>query len=344
MRSSPQIVEGSLEDLPLWSSYTEKLRGDCACKDCYNRATRAEAPKSHQNCKVDALRNTASSVCMYVMGLALFEEFCLDGLKVHSSGMARIKQTTWENLQAILADKNVNSGELLYSARPTELHEVAQKILGYYGGGGSYLALSSYGQVAYFSFLEDSTIRKTSLSRLICLPGTLRYQDDDVFVVRPPVFQVGTYIQHTAPVLGSLNLSPRAELKWYVERALKTLRLAASLADPETSTSPAMADVSKISTGSHEGLFVDDCPHDSDAKLEKPDKFAFFVTRGFIKPGVMPADGTVQIAAVAGDEKQRFWAFALASGMGFRTVYRGNACLACSLRVCREARISVLIA
>jgi hypothetical protein len=85
------------------------------------------------------------------------------------------------------------------------------------------------------------------------------------------------------------------------------------------------------------------CEHNSDTPLNEPDVEAMYTGPIFCHSPLYPKDHTsIACAAVAGDNGLRLLTFG-SQAPPFLMVFRGGACLACALAVCRKANSRLLI-
>ena len=321
----PSLPEGILvSDLPLVKMYREALRRECKCVDC------DEARLSqYRVCIKDNWLSNISSLVADILAFSLLDltEPALLYIKAHLQPQ-----------QVTLFERSVRC--ILAEGKPTPCYveAVIDFVLNLVGHDVSALKeenwiMSSYrGQSLFPRLFETETLERQGLLVMSGAPGALRYNDQTynrVMAAREEFrIQLGEPGGHVSrlkiPVERPLNLLQKEYIKWEVTTGDRSLYISL-LSTCATATFNPFA----VLCAAVQSLYVEHCPHTPDAALINPDPFAAYTSP--YNPWELP--DLVGVVAVHGNEGLRMFSFV----RGIPGVVQKNACLQCSLDVCRRA-------
>jgi len=324
-----------ISDLPLVTLYRDSVKTDCECAEC--KGVSASLCKL---CNWKGTLKAISSLVADILALSLLD--CTEPVLVYI-------KSPFNNREPHLLSESVYT--VLAEGKPTVccVEGVIDWVLGLVGHEVSYnkkenWIMSSYrGQTFYPRLFETETLQRHGLLVMSGAPGVLRY-DKQVYkkATSARVEQrrmAGTPNTITSklsavPVKGPTNLLHEYSIKWQVTMGDNLLYVALL-----STASPATFNPFAVICAAVKSLYVEGCPHSPDAPLTKPDKFAAYTSPYYpwgegnkrpTKLGVVPAHG---------NEGLRM----LCLVAGIPGVVQQNACLQCSLDVCRKANYPFVI-
>lgn len=210
----------------------------------------------------------------------------------------------------------------------------------------AWIASASKGQVAFRNFFEHPKLDGGTVHMLGIVPGVLRYQQCEYNLVRcAGICREGEFHRHPEPVDRIRNLMGGSKIVWQVSIGeARSLSMKCGFLGVTGYQSPLW-----MLLVASRSLFVSSCEHDKNSKLDEADERAYYITPYYTyeanrTSGAPEFQGSLmnrKIAVVpsAGNDEHRF----LALAGGHPGVIRGNACLACCLRVCRENKYEYVI-
>ena len=348
---SKQPDELLIDDLSLVKLHFEALERSCICEKCAQLRC-LEKSSTFCQCKRDSFLENLAAIIARILTISLFyfpESLRVLLLMYLETGplvcsiqdiLSTGKPVYLEFnvlLEATLALVGHDYKELAAAgiAAPRESNIVE-----------NWVASSLKGQAVFPTVFETFQIQKRGYFALSWLPGILRY-DETIYSrvrsgYRPDLPETDPIIEQGKTVTRPCNLAPSIRPIWDVE--VEDGFLTARLALQDTSTSGIVRQ-SRRSPGTlfhnlTRSLMLESCPHDSTACLDAQDRRAVYT--GPMKPYSIKESSIFNVVAVDGVNDLQM--FAMTSDLrGCRAVVRRNACLKCSLDVCRLANAPNLV-
>jgi hypothetical protein len=206
------------------------------------------------------------------------------------------------------------------------------------------LIISSYrGQTFYPRIFETNFIERSSLLVMTGAPGALRYDgqiyNKGVSREREPVSIHGSPPEVMSKLSGetvNVPCSPFRDLsiKWEVSKGDKLLYISLVSSYSRGSFNPF-----PILFGAIHSLYVQECPHARNATLLESDEFVNYTSPFSPWGEIRPEQSKVGVIPAHGNEGVRM----LCLVHGVPGVVQKNACLQCSLDVCRKAGFRFVI-
>jgi hypothetical protein len=331
----PTLSEGTLiTDLPLVTLYRDSVKKDCKCAECVG-----ESAKLYTICMGEKVLSIIGSLVADVLALSLLD--CTEPVLLYIKRSPRANQFE-KSVHAVLSRGQYT---------PCRVEDVIDWALGLVGHDVSPLKeenwiMSSYrGQVFYPRLFETETLEREGLLVMSGAPGALRHgglvynktmsnRYEHRIMAGTPDAIMSKLV--AAPVVRPLNLLQEHSIKWEVTRGDNMLHISLL-----STCSHATFNPFAIICGAVQSLYIEHCPHSPDTPLIKPDPFATY-TSPFYPWGEKTNnrdEDKIGVVAVHGNESLRM--LSLVSGIG--AVVQQNACLQCSLDVCRSAGYSFVI-
>jgi hypothetical protein len=175
----------------------------------------------------------------------------------------------------------------------------------------------------------------------------LRFEDVeyDAAVESKPYFLAESPMRErdNGAVICPQNLYPNYSMKWIATPREGILELRAVYFGSDWPPDSVPVNPFNILENLSQSLIMEVCEHNSDTPLNQPDVEAMYAGPLFSHSYLDPSDHTsITCAAVAGDNGLRLLTFG-SQTPPFPMVFRGDACLACALDVCRKANSRLLI-
>lgn len=324
-----------ISDLPLVALYRDAVKESCDCFEC-----KGGSAGIYKSCKWKNTLQTISSVVADILALSLLD--CTEPVLLHiksaTNGWEPMSFT--ESVHAVLAEGKTTT------CCVEEVIGCALRLVGHdasYYEGENWVMSSKYGQTFYPRLFETETLQRNGLLVMSGAPGVLRY-DGQVYNKATTVKaeqrrlagspDVVTARLSAAPVTGPINLFQDDRIRWQVTVGDNRLYVALLSTASRATFNPFAVICAAVKS-----LYVESCPHKPDEPLATPDQFAAFTSpfypwgEGYQKPtklGVVPVHGNAGLRMLC-----------LASGIP--GVVQQNACLQCSLDVCRKANYPFVI-
>ncbi|OAA68574.1 hypothetical protein SPI_00769 [Niveomyces insectorum RCEF 264] len=335
-----------VSDNPQVASELESLSQNCRCSECNTSAPPHSGPAI--TCEKHYFFLHASFVISDILAVSLFDSPTplLVRLSTHREPGNQLQQS----IARLLKTGNRDSWTCGYMdvftwARNMIGHEVDPA-----DEDGDTLVTSGKGQVAYPALLDSLTIEKHGYLKLLCYPGTLKFEGEAHNVVmagETPVEPEEADLLALDDSLGTgasmpLNLYPSLRCSWNISteedgeiRAMLTVR----------SKTDQMSGVNinpmHLFFKLEDALMLERCPHHHLAKMNRPDRFCSLI--GFLHEHEDACKGLSHVDIVPVDRAEDLRCFAVACTVQNRLVLRKEACLDCCLKLCREADIDTLI-
>ncbi|KAI9877850.1 MAG: hypothetical protein M1830_002653 [Pleopsidium flavum] len=331
----PTLPEGTLiSDLPLVTLYRNSVKEKCKCVDCAGVSA-----SLYKSCIWKGTLEAISSLVADVLAISLLD--CTESVLVY------IKSPFHNNLPHLF---NESVYAVLAEGKPTAcfVEGVIDWVLGLVGHDGSYTEenwiMSSYrGQTFYPRLFETETLQKTGLLVMSGAPGVLRYDEQVYKKATSARFErrrmagtpnTITSRLSTVPVKGPLNLLSKHSIKWQVTVGDNLLYVALLSTASSATFNPFAVICAAIKS-----LYIEDCPHSPDAPLAKADEFAAYTSPYFPWGEGNKKPTKLGVVPVHGNEGLRM----LSLVAGIPGVVQLNACLQCSLDVCRKANYAFVV-
>lgn len=338
-----------LRMLPEIALSIEHIRDSCQCDDCLSDLQ----DTGLASCRVRVFEESVLTICADILALSLFEP--TSSIKLCIRHQIEVQPGFSEAIRHVIHGLDIEQmtdvTELKYR-KGCSVFDIARWALSLTGGtirthldqvSTPWIAITSVGQVIFWSFLEDPELNFKGLNRLSIIHGTLRYQNCQYKDVRSG-YQVldPSFVRHREPVDRLRNMMGRNKIVWQVAvHDANTLLLNCGFSDLEGCGHPY-----QMLWAASASLFASSCEHPPDSQLETADENAYFITPCYNslyeseRDGTLETPGaasTVRVVPSAGNAEHRFLALARPA------VIRGDACLACCLRICREAGYKYVI-
>jgi hypothetical protein len=338
-----------LHDLPAVRNHLAALERICTCTRCHP----AIMTGSYQHCLRESFWRGIAFLVMDILCLSFFENLDELAVSLHQD----------EGLRHEICTMLVNLLSLgcYHSYNVLDFYDWALALVGHSkmpGRNKSHLEFlrrrilsSTKGQVTYLKLFEKRLIERRGYLTLAWAHGVLRFDnvEYDAAVESTRSFSImgtlGTRFMYEPPnglVTGPRNLCSGHSMEWTVTPFNSILELSAvcrGVTDFEDVPVRPFAIVQNLA----QSLIMEGCEHHSDALLNKPDVDAVYSGPLFNHRLLDPNDQTsISCVAVDGDNGLRMLAFG-GQDPPFGVVFRGDACLACALDVCRKAKFRVLI-
>lgn len=323
-------------DLPIVALYIADLKKTCTCDDC------AKLSRSRfKQCNAKFFFHRLAFIVADVLSLSLFElpDNLLVHLEHHRGGLSEFK-TAIHSIITTGAPAVCNISHILKWTLALIGHEIEV---------GKWVLSSEKGQVAYPKVFETHDIRSRGYLTLSWAPGVLRYQNQ---IYPKGVSQASTTAGWDPITLGNETLQvdkPRNllltyKLAWLVAQRDGYLEISISVRNELDQRTSGNERPYAILENIAESLVLEACQHSPSTPLHRPDGFSLYT--GPLAPDhphFNSADGSnISCVAVEGNGGLALLALS-ALPAPFPAVVRGNACLQCTLGVCRRSTFVVLI-
>jgi hypothetical protein len=340
-------------DLPALQSYLAALESNCECARC-NQAMF----KSFRLCAKEFFWRGLGCLVTDILCLSFFENLEELAVSLHHDRDTRTE--VGSGVYGILT----RGGHQAYSV--VEFYDWALALVGIFDMLGEVgvksprfdpyhpfdrmrILSSVKGQVTYMKLFETRQVARRGYMTFSWAHGVLRYQDVEYpgGVAPPRSSTTFPKVVETSPMFktfGELVKSPRNlcagySMEWITTTRDGILELNA--------TCRGVIDISVypfvILQNLAQSLIMEACEHNSDTPLNRPDVEAVYTgplfSHSFRDPN---GHKSITCAAVAGDNGLRLLTFG-SQLPPFPMVFRGDACLACALDVCRKAKSRMLI-
>lgn len=349
-KALPSMEKGLLvTDLPLAERYSIKLGDTCSCIECCRTRQKVVDGCPETACKKDIFLESIAELTSVILVLSLFE-------KVED---LRIRAGTFEMRHRSLEDEKLRHLEslvlgILKTGEPAaatvwELLDLALSLVAHDVGSDieqrSWIVSSSKGQVVYPALFETQNVEKRGFLILCWLPGILVYKGDAFARVLgytlDPQRDWG-YYERPMDATSYDRLKDQfkgVRFQWNLESQAGFLNVTMSMDIDQTPTS--LLNPGAILDNLAGILEVGRCPHDRNfVSPTHQIRFCRFTSPMCPEISYTMFAGSLAVVPVDGSENLRF--FSLAS-LSSPAVFRGNACIECSIKFCVENGRPVLI-
>jgi len=342
----PLADDMNFHDLPALQNHLAALKENCGCARC--NQTEGRVPKTFQQCLEGIFWRGLACVVTDILCLSFFENLDELAVSLHHDRESRTEVSSG------VFDILTRGGHQAYSV--VKFYDWAFALVGYsviLGVKSPRYAprriLSSVkGQVTYLKLFETRQIARRGYMTFSWAHGVLRYQD-----VEYPGAVIPSVTFPSFVAVRAIETSPMSETFSELVKSPRNLCRGYSM---EWVTTPrtgildlvALCDVTPVHPlaileNLSQSYIMEGCEHRSDTPLDQPDADARYTAPLFNHRNLSPQDLTsITCAAVAGDNGLRLLTFG-SQAPPFRMVFRGSACLACALDVCRRANSRLLI-
>ncbi|EHK17781.1 uncharacterized protein TRIVIDRAFT_205508 [Trichoderma virens Gv29-8] len=334
-----------LTDLPLLKLHLKSLRNDCSCQAC---ASGPSFLSWKGSCLKDQFLYNAALFLSDALALSLFH--LSDNLLVLiDSRRDDRRQDYHTSVYSIFTHQAVGyntSVDLVDACKIESLIDWALTLVGH--DVGTQLSTSSWamscfkGQAVYPTIFDTYRVKQRGYLALSWQPGILQFNGEKYEIVssekrsfQPPPPSAGNLL--SKEVLRPLNFYPNCKLKWRVEVRDGFLNLGIYL---EGFSVEIIRNPLEAICGLSCSLVADSCSHNRDANLGNADRFCAYTSP--LAPGEDHRDKT-SVVAVDGANDLRFYSLSNAGTDPIPAVVRVNACLECSLDVCRKVGSDILV-
>ena len=342
----PLPDQALVEDLPSMVTVRTQLKATCPCINCLNALA-----KPKQRCKFELFLRSISH-CISIIFLAslltpaphddVFFHFSksivkdLDHLNHFASAIYSCLRGTGEpscSLDFILRELLKITGHL--DEQRVRAHPWIMSV--------------NHGQTVYPQILEDMTLRKTGLLKMVCVPGLIIYKGEKYNLVENHELNIASYdpvpgldsgksvdtdrsydlsaalAEH--PSQGPCDMYKDCKPTWQV--SIGEEKLLVSLAVPTFPDFPEQNPIWAIATAS-KSFFVT-CAHDRNTALAKPNPWLFSTSP--VKPTIPQGSETQRMGLVCTDrnEPMRFYSLCAEDPC----IVRDDACLECCIHACQ---------
>lgn len=326
--------------LPLVKQHIDDLRAECPCEECSGDID------SNKACREELFVYDIAFIFATTFVLSLFNDRDSLLIRIPTDRLSSYTDSLVHAIRNILVNNLSSSckiSDIIHLALWIVRHdEVVEE---------NWLMSSNKDQTVWPMIYDSMSLSKHGYLSLFWLPGKLHFENDvySLVVSKSSTFARTKNRPHTTattPVSGPCNLFSGVSSHWQVTPQDKILEASILIRGPSSGyNSPwvfARPDTA-LSTIA-EALLVDNCCHGRNTQLSTPDPFCVFLNpflRGY--PDRYDTEpGRVEIIAADGSENVRFAALGMNSG-NLPTCLRGNACLSCCLKVCRQAGLPLLV-
>lgn len=336
----------SLRMLPEIAISIEHIRDSCQCDGC---RPNFQGTGRVLVCRVRKFEESVLAMCADILALSLLEP--TSSIKLCVRSQVERRPRFYRLIQDLIFGTDIEPNMDANGLERCSVIDIVEWALFLMGVNDNQLhhsgwvASASKGQVIFWSFFENPKLDFQGLNRLGIVHGTLRYKNCQYKEVRSGNgLQYPNTICHPEPVDRLRNLMGRSSIVWQVAAdEANTLLLSCGFSDLEGCRHP-----SRMLWAASGSLFASSCEHPPDSQLETADENAYFITPCYNHsleseedgtPETPGAASTVMVVPSAGNAEHRFLALAGREP----AVIRGDACLGCCLRICREARYKCVI-
>jgi hypothetical protein len=333
-------------DLPALQKYLAALKTNCECAQCNQTMSR-----SFRLCAKEFFWRCLACLVREILCLSFFENLEELAVSLHHD------RDTRAEVGSGVYDVLTRGGHQAYSV--LEFYDWALALVGY----SEMLDMKSprlsqrrilssvNGQVTYLKLFETRSVARRGFMTLAWARGQLRFED----VEYPAVMESKLHFwgessmseRENGPVICPRNLYPNNSMEWVATRLATSrgedlLELRAVCRDHRSEWLVPISPFHILENFSR-SLIMEVCEHNSDTPLNEPDLEAVYTGPRFRHIFLDCNDHTsITCAAVAGDNGLRLLTFG-SQDPPFPMVFRGGACLACALDVCRKANLRLLI-
>jgi hypothetical protein len=345
----PDLEHGDyIYDLPLVRRHLNTLIADCECTTCQRASSykdRVHLDREDYYCLMEAFIRFATSFLGDAISLSLFHNSEDLLIVVNQSKDDEAFKAHYARLLPVFGI----SPNLWGNNEIKDLLATALALVGHRNEEerrfSSWAMSCSKGQVVYPTMFQSPQIKQRGFLDLSWYSGTLYYQGETYQYVHGDE----TYTKRVGnmdpskddwpkEIIEPLNLYDDMKLRWRITTEDSALSLGAYLegSGSERSRSPVHALTSLTYS-----FVIEQCSHDRDSRANRVDPIWTYSSPE--SPGSAILRGMKSIVPVDGSHELRFFSLARVQVGDFPVVVSINACLACSLKLCKEVKSSILI-
>ncbi|KAL3952383.1 hypothetical protein ACCO45_012326 [Purpureocillium lilacinum] len=341
-----------LERIPGLRTELEALQAHCDCDNCERSVELSASQRFDASCLRYNLLYRIATLVAEVLGLSLFA--FLNGLLLEMGDLhynTRPQGFVSKIILPILRFGNSNKcdpSDILAWSRAMVGHHNLRNQSGGFNQVSDWILSCQRGQ-AVFPALFDTWfhINKEGYMSLLSLPGVLQFEETTWDGITGQNSTWGPDqpdgMTPERQVSSPLNLFSESTTSIMVSTTeYRTLKAKLALTTGKA-VSPTSRNPMRSLFGLQNGLIADHCGHKRDESTNESQRDCLFVSPEAL-PSTRLSSGTISVVPVDGADDLRFFSIPAAEETEDRQfVLRKDACLGCSLAVCRKAGISVLI-
>jgi hypothetical protein len=342
----PLADDVQFHDLPALQSYLAALKTTRECARCNQTTSRR-----FRRCLRENFWRGLACLVTDILCLSFFENLHELSISLHGDRRTRIE------VGSGVYDVLTRGGHQAYSV--AEFYDWALALVGYSRRAQvkkprrafrRRILSSVKGQVIYLKLFETCQVTRRGYMTFAWARGVLRFGDVEYSGAVEPAQSFYGLRTKTTNFLGEVVISPRNlcwgdSMVWTItdrkgpDESLEVTAVYRRMIGRRDIPVNPFHIVENLA----QSLMMEGCEHNSDTPLNRPDMEAMYTGPLFSHSCLDHNDHTsITCAAVAGDNGLRLLTFG-SQGPPFPMVFRGGACLACALDVCRKANSRLLI-